>query len=85
MIDELDDLIVTVGLAIALNPLIEPNELLKVTMLLLITRFKTIQLKSLMTQWLMTGKPYDHFNIFVQALASDIATSCDYPIRPRVN
>lgn len=85
MIDELDDLTVTIGLAIALNPLIEPNELLKTTLIMLIARFKTIKLKSLLAQWLVTGKPYDHYRIFTEALAGNIATSNSYPAGPRVN
>lgn len=85
MIDELDDLTVTIGLAIALNPLIEPNELLKTTLIMLIARFKTVKLKSLLAQWLMTGKPYDHYRIFTEALAGNITTSNSYPVGPRVN
>lgn len=77
MIDELDDLILTIRLAIAFNPLSDPNELLKAT--LVRHKLKEVQLQILAIQWVATGKPYDHFRTFIEALAGDIATSDSYP------
>lgn len=84
-IDETEDLIITIRLATAFNPLREPNELLRQTLILVAGRIKTVELQRLLIQWIATGKPYDHYRIFVQALASDIATSSSYPTGPRTN
>lgn len=85
ILSETQDVIVTIRLAIAFNPLRDPEEVTRACLLQMLNRLETEKLRAIVTNWIISNHTYQHFKVFYDGVTTYDQGSYKDAFKSRLN